>query len=537
MYVGNNGTQLFVRALEALEPLVLFSGNPRGPFVSPDGRWVGFVDANATLKKVPITGGPAITLVQLDGTPRGQAWAADDTIIYTTSLATGLLAVTADPGSAGAGAAPSVLTQPDRSQGEADHIWPEVLPGGRAVLFTIRPLTGSLDAASIAVLDLQTGAQKVLVRGGTHAQYAPSGHLVYAVGGSLQAAAFDLERLEIRGTAVPVVAQVMATDLGAVDAVVAGNGTLAYVPGEGSATPQRTMVWVDRQGRESAIAAQSRAYVYPRVSPDGTRVAFYSSDQASDIWVWDLARAALGRLTFDPGLDIYPLWTPDGRHVVFSSDREGLRNIFRQAADGTGSPERLTRSEVLQDVTGLSPDGNRVIFTERTAATGADIVELQLVPRGEPRYLVQTPFAEQNGIISPDGRWLAYEANDSGPFEIYVRPYPDGTTGKWQVSTGGGTRPLWSPNGQELFFISPAGALMRIGVARGEMWSATVPSVLVPTGYFSHGGNPGRTYDIAPDGQRFLMVKQAGTGGSNSAPSIVVVLNWAEELRQRVPGN
>ena len=541
VYVGNNGTQLLVRTLEALEPLVLFTGNPRGPFVSPDGQWVGFVDLNTTLKKVAITGGPAITVTQLDGgQARGQAWAADNTIIYGTSLpTTGLLAVTADPGpAAGSGAAPSVLTRPDRSRGEADHSWPEVLPGGRAVLFTIRPLTGGDGAASIAVLDVRTGTQKVLLRGGTHAQYAPSGDLVYSAGGSLQAVAFDLERLEIRGTPVTVVARVMGTNLGAVDAVVSGNGTLAYLSGEGGATTQRTMVWVDRQAHESPVAAPPRTYVYPRVSPDGTRVAFFSADQESDIWVWDLARTTLGRLTVDPGLDLYPLWTPDRRHVLFSSDREGPRNIFRQAADGTGSPERLARSDAPQEVTGISPDGTRVIFTERTGATGADIVELQLAPRGEPRHLVQTPFAEQNGIISPDGRWLAYEANDSGPFEIYVRPYPDVNAGKWQVSTGGGTRPLWSPDGQELFFLSPAGALMRIGVARSGTWSVTIPSVLVQTAYFSAGGNPGRTYDIAPDGQRFLVIKQgAGAGGSNAAPSIVVVLNWAEELKRLVPVN
>ena len=301
VYVGNRGTQLFVRALDALEPVAVFTGAPRGPFVSPDGQWIGFVDGNTALKKVAVTGGPAVTLATLDGLSRGATWGPDDTIIVATNNpATGLQRVAA------AGGPTTVLTRPDRAQGEADHLWPEMLPGGRAVLFTITALTGGLDAAQVAVLDLQTGTRTVLVRGGSHAHYVPSGHLVYAAAGTLRAVPFDLARLETRGTPVPVVPEVVTTGGGGVDAVVAGDGTLAYVSGGGGGGAQRTLVWVDRQGHETPIPAPPRAYIYPRLSPDGTRVAVYAADQENDIWVWDLGRTTLTRATFDPGFDRLP---------------------------------------------------------------------------------------------------------------------------------------------------------------------------------------------------------------------------------------
>jgi Tol biopolymer transport system component len=530
VYVGNRSTQLFVRALGALEPVAVFTGTPRGPFVSPDGQWIGFVDTNNVLKKVAVTGGPAVTMATLDGNPRGATWGPDDTIIIATlNGMTGLQRVTM------AGGPTTVLTRPDRAQGEVDHLWPELLPNGRAVLFTITAMTGGLDAAQVAVLDLQTGTRKVLVRGGSHAHYVPSGHLVYAAAGTLRAVPFDLAQLETRGTPVPVVPDVVTTPQGAADAVVAGDGTLAYVAG-GVAGTQRTLVWVDRQGRETPIPAPPRAYVYPRLSPDGTRIALDVRDQDTDIWVWDLGRTTLTRATFDPALDGYPVWTPDGHRLIFSSERTGVRNLFWQAADGTGAVERLIESPNTQNGSAVSPDGRRLIFIE-TAKTGEDVMQVELEGTHRVTPLVQSPFTERNGIVSPDGRWLAYEANDSGRFEIYVRPFPEVNSGHWQVSTGGGTRPLWARSGQELFYVSPTGALMRVGVERASSWMATPPTLLVKEGYFTFpGGNGGRTYDISPDGQRFLMIKEGGgTDQTAAPPQIIVVQHWQEELKRLVP--
>ncbi|MDO8678478.1 MAG: protein kinase [Acidobacteriota bacterium] len=558
VYVGNNGTQLFVRALDALEPVAVFTGAPRSPFVSPDGQWIGFVDGNAVLKKVAVTGGPPVTLATLDGSSRGATWGPEDTIIVATNNGTtGLQRVAA------AGGPATVLTRPDRTQGEVDHVWPEWLPGGRAVLFTMTAVTGGLDAAQVAVLDLQTGTHKVLVRGGSHAHYVPAepsgrqkaegrrqnegglgppkrgeregGYLVYAAAGTLRAVPFDLAALETRGTPVPVVPQVAATAGGGVDAVVAGNGTLAYVSG-GAATTQRTLVWVDRQGRETPIPAPLRAYVYPRLSPDGTRVAVNAADQEQDLWVWDLGRTTLTRATFDATFDLYPVWTPDGRRLIFSSERAGTRNLFSQAADGTGAVERLTESPNVQNLTAVSPDGRRLIFTETARKTGQDVMQLTMDGTRQVTPLVQSQFAERNGIVSPDGRWLAYEANDSGRFEVFVRPYPEVNSGRWQVSTGGGTRPLWARTGPELFYVAPSGAIMRLGVERAASWSATTPAPLIKDGYVtSPGGTDGRTYDITRDGQRFLVIKQGGAGQNVVPPSLIVVQNWVEELKRLVP--
>ena len=558
VYVGNNGTQLFVRALDALEPVAVFTGTPRGPFVSPDSQWIGMVDVNNILKKVAVTGGPAITLATLDNAPRGATWAADETIIVATSdPTTGLQRVAA------AGGPATVLTRPDRAQGEGDHLWPELLPGGRAVLFTVTAQTGGLDAAQVAVLDLQAGTWKVLVRGGSHAHYVPSGpglptragreggHLVYAAAGTLRAVPFDLARLETRGTPVPVVPDVVTTAAGALDAVVAGDGTLAYVSGVAAAGAQRTLVWVDRQGRETPIPAPLRAYTYPRLSPDGTRIAVYADDQEQDLWLWDLARTTLTRLTFEPRQDLTPVWTPDGRRLVFSSERAGPQNLYMQAADGTGSATRLTESANAQNPSAITADGTRVLFHELTTGR-RDMRLLTLTPtrptagqgRGEPvepphvEPLLETRFEERGGIVSPDGRWLTYESNSSGRFEIYLRPFPNVGDGQWQVSNAGGVQPLWARSGRELFYIAPDGALLTVPVEpRGTIWSAGTATKLVEGRYYTgRNVNVSRHYDVSPDGQRFVMVKTGGGTDQTAAPaSLIVVQHWVEELKRLVP--
>jgi Tol biopolymer transport system component len=530
IYVGNQSTQIFVRALDALAPLAVFTGAPRGLFVSPDGQWVGFADDRGELKKVAVTGGPAITLATLDTSgPCGATWGPDDTILVATNdLTTGLQRVAASGGPL------TVLTRPDRAQGEADHIWPEKLPGGRSALFTITALTGGLEAAQVAVLDLQTGTRRVLVRGGSHAHYVPSGHLVYAAAGTLRAVPFDLARLETRGTPVPVVPDVVMTGNGGVDAVLAGDGTLAYVSGSVEGTP-RTLVWVDRQGHETPIPAPPRPYLLPGLSPDGTRVAVFANDQGHDLWLWDLGRMALNRLTFAPGLDTVPVWTPDGRRLIFSSELAGVRNLFWQAADGTGAVDRLTESPNTQYPSAVSPDGRRLIFTEEAQRTGNDVMMIELDGTRKITPLVHSPFIERNANVSPDGRWLAYEANDSGRFEIYVRPFPDVNSGRWVVSTTGGTRPTWARSGQELIYVSSVGAVMGVSVAQGPSWAATTPSLLVKEGYFTIPGWWGRSYDISPDGQRFLMIKEGGADGTAAPPSLIVVQHWVEELKRLVP--
>jgi eukaryotic-like serine/threonine-protein kinase len=539
VYVGNNGTQLFVRALDALEPVVIASGGVlRGPFVSPDGQGVGFFDGS-TLRKVAITGGPLITLARVDGLPLGATWAPDDTIIFATSnLATGLQRVSADGGT------PDVLTRPDHAPGEPDPHWPEVLPGGRAVLFTITSQTGGLYTSQVAVLDLRTGAQKVLLRGGSDGHYVASGlgspkrgeggFLVYVAAGTLSAIPFDPIRLETHGTAVLVLSRLAATGNGRGDFAVATDGTLAYVdvPG-GLASNARTLVWVDRAGREELLAAPPRAYEHPRLSPDGTRVALWGNDQENDIWIWDLGRKKLERLTLEPGFDFCPVWTLNSQRIIFSSNRGGANNLWWQAADGTGDAERLTTSRNPQFPTGITRDG--VLFFELTQTMGRDLLELALDGAHHVTPLLQKKFDERNGVVSPDGRWLAYESDSSGPFDIYVRPFPNVDGGLRQVSMAGGTRPLWSRSGKELFYVGPDGALLRVPVAAsGATWNAGTPTKLLERRYYN-GTNTLRTYDVSPDGQRFLMIKAPGTDASAAPPALIVVQHWDEDLKRLVP--
>ena len=336
VYVGSNN-QLFVRPLDRLDATAIFTGAAplNWVFTSPDGHWVGFVEGNV-LKKVAITGGPPVTIAQT-GMLFGATWAPDDTIIFATSdPATGLQRVSA------AGGDVSGLTQPAPARGELDHIWPEMLPGGRAVLLTITATTGGLAAAQVAVLDLVTGTHKGAGAGrqprALRHQRSPGVH------GRRNAARGPVRPHSVgdAGTPVTVLPRLVTTPRGAGDFVVAADGTLAYVDAPGAAAAaDRTLVWVDRQGREEPLGAPPRPYFHPRLSPDGTRVAVAIEDQENDIWVWDFARRTLDRLTFDPAPDFAPVWTPDRRHLVFFSQRVTEPGLFWQPADGTGAAERL----------------------------------------------------------------------------------------------------------------------------------------------------------------------------------------------------
>jgi protein kinase-like protein/WD40 repeat protein len=520
VYRGTN--QLLVRALNQFEPTVLSGlGSPRGVFISPDGQWIGFFDGrDYQLKKVAITGGPpVIIMTRVNTAPRGATWGPDGTIIFATAEpATGLQRVSASGGD------PTVLTRPDRAHGESDHFWPEFLPGGRAVLFTIIPVQGGLDNAQIAVIDLSTGVFKVVVRGGYDAHYLPTGHLLYGTGGTLRAVAFDLDRLEALGSPVPVLQNVLTVGQGALDATVAANGTLVYVPG--SLGPgQRSLVWKTRAGGEEPVPAPARAYESLQLSPDGSRAVIQIEDQERDIWVWNFARQTLTRLTFSPDNDYDPAWTPDGRRVVFSH----AGSLFWRAADGTGVEERLTTSAGMLP-TSFSPDGKQLIVWEQN--------DIKLLTMDGKRVtpLVQTMFREARAYLSPDGRWLAYESDESDQNEIYVQPFPQLGTGRWQVSPTGGTDPAWSRNGRELFYLDGEGALVTVPIQTQPVFSAGKPTKLFDGPYYPVSGT--RRFDVTADGQRFLFIKNnADRSALSATPNLVVIQNWTEELKRLVPRN
>jgi eukaryotic-like serine/threonine-protein kinase len=545
VYVGSGtgGSSLMVRALDQLEAVPLRGVSGASPFMSPDGRWIGFFGqvAGGDLRKVSITGGPALPLGRYQGTPRGATWGTDDTIVFATNdLTTGLLSVPAGGGE------PKVLTKPDASSGEQDHLFPSMIPGSRAVLFTITPSDGIADNSQVAVLDLTTGQRRTVIRGGSHAQYVDPGYVVYALAGSLRAVRFDLDRLAVSSDPVPVVDEVTTFGTGAGLFDVSRNGTLVLVPGGatgGTGTP-RSLVWVDRHGNEEAIPAPTRTYVFPRLSPDGQRVALDIRDQENDIWIFDLKRATLTKLTFNPGPDSWPIWTPDARRIVFGSIRGGggQQNLFWQPADGTGTAERVSTSANIQLPHSFSPDGQSLLVYELVPSSFSDLTLLPigslsgkaLTGKLETQPLVHTPAADNAGEISPDGRFLAYHSNESGPPQVFVRPFPNvDTGGRWQISTDGGTRPAWAHNGRELFYMDSNGAMMAVPIQTTPTFSAGNPTKLFEGQWFR--GQSGRTYDVAKDG-RFLMIKDAVTNEQGSAAAtMTVVVNWVEELKQKLP--
>ena len=527
-------TQLFLYGLDQLEPKPLTGpGLPKGPFVSPDGRWVGFFEPRAmpgaALKKVAIGGGPALDLARLDGPSRGATWGDGVIVAASGSPATGLLEISA------AGGEPKVLTRPDRERGESDHLWPHFLPGNTSVLFTITALSGGPAAAQIAVLDRASGAWRTILRGASQAHYIESGHLVYHAGNALWAVAFDLTRMEVTSPATMVVPRVVTLPTGVAEFNIARDGTLVYVARGGASESPRTLVWVDRQGRETPIAAPPRPYANVRLSPDGGRVALEIEDGDQDIWVWDLARSTLTKVTTDPGLDETPVWTPDGRRLVFTSQAGGvLGSLFSQAADGSGMAERLAESAFIRRATAVVPDGSRVVFS-----SGGDLMTLSLDQGRLVELLVRGSGGGggADAAVSPDGEWLAYVAASGVP-QIFVSPRSDPNRERTQITPAGGSQPRWASNGRELFYTALDGTLMGVSVTQGAAFSAGAPAPIFKGSYYSGLGilSRGGTYDVAPDGQRFLMLKPAGAPGERpEQPTVVVVKNWLEELKRLVP--
>jgi serine/threonine-protein kinase len=337
---------------------------------------------------------------------------------------------------------------------------------------------------------------------------------------------FDVERLEVTGTPVPMVEDVLsAGDSAYYD--VSATGSLVYASGNAEAV-QRRLVWVGRNGAEQPLASPALGYGYPRISPDGQRVAVELENQ---IWLYDLSRDTLTRLTFEGSSNQSPGWTPDGKRIAFRSNKEGPNNLFWQLADGSGGLERLASSQNTQNLNSWSGDGQLLAFFENNPTSLRDIWVLRLSDRKAQPFL-QTAFNEGAPSFSPDGRWLAYVSNESGRPEIYVQPYP-GPGGKWQISTEGGTEPLWNRNGRELFYRS-GNKMMAVQMTTQPSFSAGRPTLLFQGEYgTSEFPATGVAYDVSPDGQRFLMVKE--TEQSTAGTQINVVLNWFEELKRRVP--
>jgi serine/threonine-protein kinase len=510
---NNVTTQLYIRAMDGLEarPVPGTEGG-HNPFFSPNGQWIGFTTLGK-LMKVSTNGGATVSLAAFTpGEFFDASWSSQGKIAFAT-LTTGPLQEISD-----AGGNPQPLTRLEK--GEQGHRWPEFLPGGTGVLFAA--VSGVSTTPKLVAQSLTTGARRDLLQAGIFPRYALSGHVVYAQGTNLMAVPFDPQRLAVKGAAVPVVESVLPGQYG-----FSSTGLLVYVPGSAFVAPLK-LVWVDRKGTEQIVAAPAHNYVVPRISPDGQRVAVNIEEADSQIWLYDLSRDTLTRLTFEGSANLAPLWTPDGKRIAF----KGTGNrLFWQPADGSGNAEALTSSELAANnvPASWSPNGQVLAFMGVNPATGFQIFTLSLRD-GKPQPFVRTPSFETAPRFSPDGHFIAYVSDESGRFEIYVRPYP-GPGSKWQISTEGGTEPAWNPKGRELFFRN-GNKMMAVDVTTEPTFSADKPKMLFE-GLYVAAPRALTNYDVSPDGQRFLMIKPSEQ--NTALTQIVLVQNWFEELKRRVP--
>jgi serine/threonine-protein kinase len=418
----------------------------------------------------------------------------------------------------------------------------DVLPGGDLLLSRFPAGTISAARSEIVVRSIADGRETVVFAGGVEAHYVPTGHLLYYSDGNLLTVRFDLPTLKVIGAPQPVADNVSSGatpgfPVAAAHVALSPAGTLAYVRGSDRRSNVRSLRWVDRSGREEPLGVRDEPYVYPRLSPDNRFVAVtIRTDIRGDIWMLDIARKTARALTTETSDERYSVWTPDGKRLAFGSVRGDDAATWLLSADGSGAPVRIAGFPVSRYgnfiPTSISPQGDRVVVTS-TSLNGADlwIVPLQ---GGEPKPLVQTSATERNGEISPDGRWLAYESIENGQSNIIVRPFPDIESGRWTVSNGGGSQPLWSRDGKELFYLDAVNFLSRVPIEAGSSFTTGPQTKLLSRTYV--GTIPtyaGRQYDISHDGKRFLVMKDVATSTNEEPTSIVIVQNWFEELRAR----
>jgi serine/threonine protein kinase len=522
--------QLYLRKLDRpeAEPIVGTKGGIC-PFLSPDNQWVGFW-VGGRLKKIPVEGGVATTLCDAPSL-FGANWGYDNSIVFADGNATGLSRVAAEGGKR------ETLTRPDPKQEESSHRLPSWLPNGKAVLFTV--MRHGFDPQPwLALFRLDTRQWHLLLQDAADARYVPTGHLVFLRQGTLMAVQFDPARMDVIGQPVALVDNVMQAfstnngyHTGAGQFGISDTGSLIYAAGAILPDLMNSLVWVDQKGTEQLATALRFPFFAPRLSPDGHRIAYVTVARRWRIYVYDLDIGTNSPLTRE-GLAGYPIWTRDGKRIVFSWQKSFVSSLFWQPFDESSAMEGLTKGDCDQDAGSLSSDGNAIAFVESrwdANKDNKDIFVLDLHSRRATPFL-NSQFRERYPEFSPDGNWIAYSSDESERDEVYVRPFP-GPGMKHPVSSQGGVQPLWARNGKQLFY----------------RWQDQVWAVDVQTdGGFATGkprllfqkpgyelGSPIRGYDLSLDGQRFLMVK---FDQRKPAPvtEMILVQNWFEELRQKV---
>ena len=528
--------RIYVRSLDQLQATTL-SGteNARDPFFSPDGQWIGFF-ADGKLKKISVQGGAAVTLCNAVN-DRGGSWGEDGTVVFTPEYAAALSKVSSAEGT------PQPLTTLDKQAGEITQRWPQVLPGSKAVLFTSSTNLTNYEDADIVVYSMASGQRKTVQRGGFYGRYLSSGHLVYVHEGTLFAVPFDLKRLEVTGQPAPMLEGVFATPgTGGAQFSFSDTGNLVYITGH-AGSQNVAVYWMDREGKLTPLLDTPSNYANPAFSPDGKRLALQIFDgKRNDIWIYEWERDALTRLTFGGENNSYPTWTPDGQRIVYSSrEKGGAENLWWIRADGAGDAQRITEGKNSQFQTSWRPDGKVLSFTQQNPDTGNDILTLPIEgdeksgwKPGEPKPFVNSAFDERDAAFSPDGRWLAYASNESGTYEVYVRPFP-GPGGKWQISTGAGLSPKWSRNGKELFYRTADSKITVVTyTASGDSFHADKPQLWSP-GQFTDLGQGNYNFDLHPDGKRFAVLKASGTEQSAAVNRVNFIFNFFDEISRKVP--
>jgi serine/threonine-protein kinase len=533
VYASGNPPKLFTRRLDQPKPTELpGTEGATAPFFSPDGQWVGF-RARGKLNKISVEGGAVVPLADLSNFS-GASWDQEGSILLSEGLGRGLVRIPSGGG--------PPETVEGLGKGEIALAYPQLLPGGKAILFVADAALDE-DKLTIEVLTLADHRRKIVARGGASARYLATsgraGHLVYVNKATLFAIPFDLDKLETRGTAVPILDDVAyLSQLGTGQFDFSRTGTMVYRRSSGGASAMTTTLrWVGPTGRKEALLAKPGGYDSPNLSPDGKRVALTIAEGgSSDVWVYDPQRDAMTRLTFGGGAYLSPTWSPDGQYVVFGRLTGG--GIFQTRADGAGQPQALTQSKSLQAPSGFTPDGKRLAYVE--AAPNAQ-VQVWTVPveeqggqlkAGKPEQFLNSNFTDAVPAFSPDGRWLAYLSNESGKYEVYVRAFPppsSGQGGKWQISNNGGTVPRWSRSGHDLLYQSGDQIMAVSYTVKGDSFVAEKPRVWIA----KLGGTD---WDLAPDGKRVAVLTPVESAEAPKQDHEVVFLeNFFDELRRRVP--
>ncbi|MCX6173795.1 MAG: protein kinase [Ignavibacteriales bacterium] len=532
MAISHDGSKLvfkanskfYIRKMDSIEP-VLIPGteNASTPFFSQDDKWLGFF-TNGKLEKISLGSGTPVVLADV-GDNRGGTWGKNGSIVYSASPTEGLSLI-----SEAGGTAKKITTIDSTKKIERTHRWPSFLPDGEHVLFTVGTLTSPdyYENASIDVVDIETGERKTLIKNASTARYINSGHILFSRSGVLYLVPFDVDRLEVKGEPVPVVEGVFSeTTTGITNYMVSDNGTLAYIPGaiEGGS---RKIVKINMKGEVTSLDSVGHPYLEPRLSPDNKKIALVIRDEENfDIWIFDIMRKALNRLTFG-GINRTPQWSPDGKNIAYMKQLEkGKFGIYIKSYDGSGNEVEVYRGDTRLYLDYWTRDGANLIIDNLTNGAQSDLLVVPLKGDKKPWKYLDSKKDEYEASISPDGKWLSYLTDESGLYQIYVRSFPN-KEGKWQISTDVAEEPRWSPDGKTIYYRKSS-QMFSVPISTSPTFAAGIPKVMF-SGFPAMNVDSGITFDITSDGKYFITTSLVK---GISFKNISLVLNWTDEIKNQ----